>query len=284
MLRRRETRIMRVNPDHLRGRTAGAHGDDCGSVRVSAGVSDGRCAGVREGCGAGRPRQAHAFNRRPIWGGLRRGDRRRGRYDVLNCVGNRENCRVLPAPVPRSIVIMILASWVLVAKLIVLMVADVEMEVKEAGADLAMPVPVVGGVEAKPADADNPGDHQSRPRPPGVADHGAAEARHRCDSNLDISQTFRCCDRCTAPSGVFSPRGARRTARARSVPRGIRPASPASSVAHAISRGFSIGSTSSCGGQQQPSRARDVDLRADHVARRREDIFSKVKSEVTKAG
>jgi hypothetical protein len=147
---------------------------------------------------------------------------------------------------------MIIVSWMLAAMLIVLMVADVEMEVKEAGADLTVPVPVVGGVEAKPTDADNPGDHQSRPRPPGVSDHGTAEGRHRCDSNLDSSQTFCCGHRCTAASGVFSPRDARRPARRRSVPREFRPASPASSVVWAIRRGVSIMFDGFTGGNDNP--------------------------------
>jgi len=75
--------------------------------------------------------------------------------------------------VGRGVVIMIVASW-----MIVVVLTDMEMEVEESCAELSVPMPVAGGVQADPADADNTGDRQSRPRPLGKADHGTAEALH----------------------------------------------------------------------------------------------------------
>jgi len=53
-------------------------------------------------------------------------------------------------------------------------------------------------------------------------------------ASLHISPASCCGRRCTAPSGVFSPRGARRTASTRSAPCEARPGPPASSVACAM--------------------------------------------------
>ena len=75
--------------------------------------------------------------------------------------------------VGRGVVIVIVVS-----RMIVVVLTDMEVEVEEAGAELAVAMPVAGGVQADPADADNTGDRQSRPRPLGKADHGTAEALH----------------------------------------------------------------------------------------------------------
>jgi hypothetical protein len=66
----------------------------------------------------------------------------------------------------------------LVAVIPVLMVTDVKVEVKKTCAELSVPVPIAGGVQAEAAEADNTGDRQGRSRPTGEVNHGSAETLH----------------------------------------------------------------------------------------------------------
>ena len=142
------------------------------------GGSDGRRAGVCEGRELGGAWQIHAFDRRAIGNGLRRGYRWRGRRNVLNGMGDRENRRSFPVFVGGSVVIVIVMGRVIVAVTLVIVIADVEVKVEEAGAKLAVAVPVLGGVETETAGTDD-GDHpQDRAGQPGTSDHGSAETSH----------------------------------------------------------------------------------------------------------
>jgi len=67
-------------------------------------------------------------------------------------------------------------SRMLMAVLLVLVVTNVEVEVEEAGAELAVPVPVAGGVVAEPGDADHRDHAGDRTGPPEKLNHGSAEA------------------------------------------------------------------------------------------------------------
>ena len=142
------------------------------------GGSDGRCAGVCEGRELGGAWQIHAFARRAIWSEFRRAYRWRGRRNVLNGVGDRENRRSFPVFFGGSVVIVIVMGRVIVAVNLVLVIADVEVEVEEAGAKLTVAVPVAGGVETETADTDNNHHSQGRAGHPGTSDHGSAEASH----------------------------------------------------------------------------------------------------------
>jgi hypothetical protein len=72
----------------------------------------------------------------------------------------------------------------------VLVVADVEVEVKEAGSHPTMAVPIVGGVQTETADADGADESQYRPPWAGTSDHGSAEASHR-NSGLILPDRHR---------------------------------------------------------------------------------------------
>jgi hypothetical protein len=63
-------------------------------------------------------------------------------------------------------------------EIVVLVVSDMEVEVKETGAEFAMSVPVTNSVQAKAADADSRGDAQYQPEKAGIPDHGFAHASH----------------------------------------------------------------------------------------------------------
>ena len=72
--------------------------------------------------------------------------------------------------------IAIVVSRVLVA--VMLVIADVKVEMEEACGKLAVAVPVTGGVQAKTADADDHCQTQNRAGQPGKADHGSTKASH----------------------------------------------------------------------------------------------------------
>jgi hypothetical protein len=76
---------------------------------------------------------------------------------------------------------------------------------------------------------------QFRPSGGVLRDHCVArKALKRALGSPHISPAFNCGQRCTAPSGVFSHRGARRTASTRSAPCEARRGSPVLSVACAM--------------------------------------------------
>ena len=60
--------------------------------------------------------------------------------------------------------IVVVVARVLVAGLFVLVVTNVEMEVKEAGAKLPVPMPITGCVQAETADNQDEGNSQNRAR------------------------------------------------------------------------------------------------------------------------
>jgi hypothetical protein len=77
-------------------------------------------------------------------------------------VGDREDRRSFPVVFSGSVLIVIVVSRVIVTVILVLVVAKVNVEVKESGTEFAVAVPVLGGVEAEAADADNGYDAQDR--------------------------------------------------------------------------------------------------------------------------
>ena len=79
---------------------------------------------------------------------------------------------------PVFLIVVMVARW-LVAVALVFVVADVEVEVEEAGAEFPVAMPITGCVEAETADQDDAGDSESRARQAGTTDHGSAEASHR---------------------------------------------------------------------------------------------------------
>jgi len=66
----------------------------------------------------------------------------------------------------------------IVSRMIVAVLSDVEMEVEEAGAELPVPMPVAGRMQAETADEDDKCDSQGRASQAGQAVHGSAEASH----------------------------------------------------------------------------------------------------------
>ena len=96
----------------------------------------------------------------------------------MHGLGDRENRGVLSVFVSRGVVIVVIARRMIVAVIVVVVVADVEVEVEEAGADLSVPMPVAGGVQAEPADTDDDGHAENRASQPGTSDHGSPKASH----------------------------------------------------------------------------------------------------------
>ena len=96
----------------------------------------------------------------------------------MNGVGDRENRRSFPVFVGGSVVIVTIMGRVIVAVPLVLVIADVEVKVKEAGTKLAVAVPVLGGVETETTGTDDGHHTQDRAGQPGTSDHGSAEASH----------------------------------------------------------------------------------------------------------
>ena len=62
---------------------------------------------------------------------------------------------------------------------VVIVIADVEVEMKEARAELAVSMPIAEGVQTQPASTDDDGETDSQPGEAGKLDHGSAEASHR---------------------------------------------------------------------------------------------------------
>ena len=73
---------------------------------------------------------------------------------------------------------MIVMGRMIVAVTLVLVIADVEVKMEEAGAKLAVAVPVAGGVETETADTHDSRYTQDRTGQPGASDHGSAETSH----------------------------------------------------------------------------------------------------------
>jgi hypothetical protein len=67
---------------------------------------------------------------------------------------------------------------VAVVMITVRVVTDVEVDVEESGAELAVVVPVTGGVEAEPGKAGQNDNDQGRGRRPDRSDHGSMESSH----------------------------------------------------------------------------------------------------------
>lgn len=67
---------------------------------------------------------------------------------------------------------------VAVPMVIVIVVADVEVDVEKSGAEFAVVVPVTGGVEAEPGKAGQNDDDQRRGRRPDRSSHGSMESSH----------------------------------------------------------------------------------------------------------
>ena len=118
------------------------------------------------------------FDRREFAGGFGGGYRRWRRRSVVKSVDDRESGRALLIPVGRGVVIMMVASRMSVAAMLVAVIADVEVEVEEAGAELAMPVPIAGGVEAETADEDQNNQTKGRSGSPEDPNHGSAKTLH----------------------------------------------------------------------------------------------------------
>jgi len=66
-------------------------------------------------------------------------------------LGDREDGRALPIRVGRVFVIV---TVIVVSRVIVTVLADVEVEVEEAGAEFSVPMPIAGRVETETTDAD----------------------------------------------------------------------------------------------------------------------------------
>jgi len=75
-------------------------------------------------------------------------------------------------------VIAIVVSRVLVAVMLVLVLADVKVEVEEACAKLAVTVPIAGGVYAETADADDHSQRKDRAGQPGTSDYSSPKTSH----------------------------------------------------------------------------------------------------------
>ena len=74
--------------------------------------------------------------------------------------------------------IAIIMSRVIVAVNLVIVIADVEVKMEEAGAKLTVAVPVLGCVETETTGTDDGGHPQDRAGQPGTWDHGSAETSH----------------------------------------------------------------------------------------------------------
>jgi hypothetical protein len=98
---------------------------------------------------------------------------------VVKSMGDRENRGPPLLRISRDFMIVVVVARVLVAGFFVLVVTNVEMEVKEAGAKLPVPMPITGRVQAETADQDDAGESESGARQAGTSDHGSAEASHR---------------------------------------------------------------------------------------------------------
>jgi hypothetical protein len=88
-------------------------------------------------------------------------------------VGDSQNSGSSLLALGRRIVIV-----VIVGRMIVAVFADVEVEVEETGAELAVAVPVASGVQAQAANAYDNYESQDRAGQPGTSDHGSAETSH----------------------------------------------------------------------------------------------------------
>jgi hypothetical protein len=64
---------------------------------------------------------------------------------------------------------------IVVGRMIVAVIADVEVEVEETGVELTVAVPVARRVEAETANEDDDGHAQDRAGQPGTSDHGSAQ-------------------------------------------------------------------------------------------------------------
>jgi hypothetical protein len=96
----------------------------------------------------------------------------------LNGVGDRQNRRALPWSIGRSVVIVVVVSRVIMTAMFVLVVAEMEVEVEETGAEFPVPMPVAGCVKTETTDT-NDGDHPQDPAHlPGTSDHDSAEVLH----------------------------------------------------------------------------------------------------------
>jgi hypothetical protein len=89
----------------------------------------------------------------------------------MESLGDGEDCGAPLLTVGRPIAMTIFLPLRLTV--MVLVVSDVEVEVEETGAELAMSVPVANRVQAKAADADSRGDAQHQPEQAGTPDHGS---------------------------------------------------------------------------------------------------------------
>ncbi len=73
---------------------------------------------------------------------------------------------------------MVVLNGVIVAVNLVIVIADVEVEVEEAGAKLTVAVPVLGSVETETSGTDNCHHAQDRAGQPGASDYGSEETSH----------------------------------------------------------------------------------------------------------
>lgn len=86
----------------------------------------------------------------------------------MNGLGDCEHSCSLLLCVGRGLVIV-------VGRMMVAMLADVEVEVEETGAERAVPMPIACGVQAQTADAEDDGHAQDRAGQPGTSDYGSAQ-------------------------------------------------------------------------------------------------------------
>jgi hypothetical protein len=70
-------------------------------------------------------------------------------------------------------VILVCVTW-----MVVVVVTDMEVEVEEACAELSVPVPVAGGMQAETADNDDEHETEGRAHQARTADQGSAKALH----------------------------------------------------------------------------------------------------------
>ena len=103
------------------------------------------------------------------------------RWDRRNCccahgerLGDRHHGRSASRVVGRWAV----AVPVVVSRMVVLVVADVEVEVENAGPELTVMVPVPDRMDAEATDADKQGNGGKRTRQTGTSDHGFTESTH----------------------------------------------------------------------------------------------------------
>jgi hypothetical protein len=75
------------------------------------------------------------------------------------------------------VIVLFMGRWP-VPVIHVLVVADVEVEVEEAGAQLAVPVPVAGGVKTETAETDDGHHTQDWAEQAKDSNHGFAKASH----------------------------------------------------------------------------------------------------------